>query len=64
MSAPTDCNKLKKNPFVNTVGMSKDDGHLQVTLNKKGIKERDPNCIPKTAALVNGKYVTYTRITR
>lgn len=26
--------------------------------------ERDPNALPVSAALVNGKYVTYTRVTR
>ena len=26
--------------------------------------ERDPNAMPMSAALVNGKYVTYTRVTR
>jgi hypothetical protein len=41
--------------------MSKDDVHVPLSTEKKGAKERDPNSIPKTAALVNGKYVTYTR---
>ena len=30
----------------------------------KAVIERDPNAPPVSAALVNGKYVTYTRITR
>jgi len=47
--------------FQNAKGMSKDDVHVPLSTEKKGAKERDPNTIPKTAALVNGKYVTYTR---
>ena len=47
--------------FQNAVGFSKDDGLIPLTSEKKGVKEKDPNTIPKTAALVNGKYVTYTR---
>ena len=46
---------------------SKDDVNVKVTNQKKTPKaviERDPNAPPVSAALVNGKYVTYTRITR
>ena len=46
---------------------SKDDVNVKVTNLKKTSKpviERDPNAPPVSAALVNGKYVTYTRITR
>lgn len=46
---------------------SKDDVNVKVTNLKKTPKaviERDPNAPPVSAALVNGKYVTYTRITR
>ena len=49
---------------------SKDDANVKVTEVKKGqkvtklVKERDPNQPPVTAALVNCKYVTYTRVTR
>lgn len=47
---------------------AKDDGDVKVTNNTKGKaktkNERDPNAMPTSAALVNGKYVTYTRITR
>jgi len=46
---------------------AKDDATLKSTLHKKVIKpviERDPNAMPMSAALVNGKYVTYTRVTR
>jgi len=46
---------------------AKDDATLKTTLHKKVIKpviERDPNAMPMSAALVNGKYVTYTRVTR
>ena len=46
---------------------AKDDANLKTTLHKKVIKpviERDPNAMPMSAALVNGKYVTYTRVTR
>jgi hypothetical protein len=46
---------------------AKDDAIVKETKQKKTPKskvERDPNTPPVSAALVNGKYVTYTRVTR
>lgn len=57
-----------QNKFLQNVkGKSKDDEKVPLTNLKKTSKasqERDPNEPPITAALVNGKYVTYTRVTR
>lgn len=47
---------------------SKDDANVRPTTTKRSTPksgiERDPNALPVSAALVNGKYVTYTRVTR
>ena len=48
------------------IGKSKDDVKVPLTGRKssKVQKDRDPNQAPRSAALVNAKYVTYGRITR
>ena len=75
MPANAKCPKLEpgggggkmKNKFLqNVIGKSKDDVKVPLTGRKssKVQKERDPNHAPRSAALVNVKYVTYGRITR
>ncbi len=58
---------LRKNKFLqNVIGKSKDDEKVQITTRRasRAQKERDPNDPPRSAALVNAKYVTYGRVTR
>ena len=47
---------------------SKDDENIAITTQLKSkvskLPPRDPNTPPKGAALISGKYVTYTRVTR
>jgi hypothetical protein len=58
--------KMENKFLANVKYKSKDDVRVPITARKssKVQKERDPNHPPKTAALVNAKYVTYGRITR
>ena len=57
----------KRNKFFqNVIGKSKDDEKVQITTRRasRAQKDRDPNQAPKTAAVVNAKFVTYGRVTR
>nr|XP_040564965.1 uncharacterized protein LOC121114914 [Lepeophtheirus salmonis] len=56
----------KINLLKSVFGGTKDDQKVSITLRKKTSApvERDLNIPPKSAALINSKYVSYTRITR
>ena len=60
--------KMENKFLQNVIGKSKDDEKIPITTQLKSkvskLPPRDPNEPPKGAALISGKYVTYTRVTR
>jgi len=56
--------KKVQNKFFQAVQKTQDDHVVPPLKLTKNEKPRDPNALPQKAALVNAKYVTYTRVTK